>query len=202
MERQHQLATLEKQIIEHCDSVTNVTTGIFLLSMFLTILRPDPTLVVCLFGFYGAKSLCNTCTLSVRAPGKTYLNTAPASGAHVRSSGAIRSFWFFTMVTMLVDALWLLAYSPLRPIEFDVLKQMSRKDQASAPLGEPNARTSDRLLNTACGQCGNCQSLSCQTFALSCAALAALCDPLGPELDLQAGRRLVGLRALRQLHEA
>ena len=48
------LASLESKIGEHCDTVTWVTTGIFTLSIFLSILRPDPTLTICLFGFYGA----------------------------------------------------------------------------------------------------------------------------------------------------
>ena len=48
------LASLESKIAEHCDTVTWVTTGIFTLSIFLSILRPDPTLTICLFGFYGA----------------------------------------------------------------------------------------------------------------------------------------------------
>lgn len=53
MERGARLAALEAEIGEKCDSVTWTTTGIFVLSIFLTILRPDPTLAVCLFGFYG-----------------------------------------------------------------------------------------------------------------------------------------------------
>jgi hypothetical protein len=51
--QQSRLAVLEAKITEHCESVTWVTTGIFMLAMFLTILRPDPTLTICLFGFYG-----------------------------------------------------------------------------------------------------------------------------------------------------
>ena len=54
-----------------------------------------------------------------------------AAGAHVRSYGAIRSFWFFLGVTVVVDLLWLLAYSPLRPLDWDMLMQLSRKDQLS-----------------------------------------------------------------------
>ena len=47
------LAEVEAKIGEHCDSVTWTTTGIFTVSIFLSILRPDPTLTICLFGFYG-----------------------------------------------------------------------------------------------------------------------------------------------------
>ena len=111
MQSQSRIAELEATIAEQCENVTWVTTGIFILSIFLTILRPDPTLAICLFGFYGA---------------------------HVRSFGAIRSFWFFTLISVLVDALWLLAYSPLRPIEWDTLQQLSRKDQLSVMLSVLN----------------------------------------------------------------
>ena len=111
MEEQSKLALLEATIIEQCDNLTWVVTGIFVLSIFLTILRPDPTLAICLFAFYGA---------------------------HTRSYGAIRSFWFFTLVTVLVDVLWLLAYSPLRPMEWDTLQQLARKDQMSVTLSVLN----------------------------------------------------------------
>ena len=53
-ELQSRLAQLEATIIEGCDNLTWTTTGIFITSIFLTILRPDPTLSICLFGFYGA----------------------------------------------------------------------------------------------------------------------------------------------------
>ena len=49
------LSDLEAKIAQHCDTVTWATTGIFVLSIFLSILRPDPTLTICLFGFYGAR---------------------------------------------------------------------------------------------------------------------------------------------------
>ena len=101
-DQQSQLAQLEAKIGEHCDNVTWVTTSIFLLSIFLSILRPDPTLTICLFGFYGA---------------------------HVRSAGAIRTFWFFMLVSVGVDLLWLFIYSPMRPIAFDTMMSLSRKDQ-------------------------------------------------------------------------
>ena len=100
--QQSELTQLEAKIGELCDSVSFSTSSIFLLSIFLTILRPDPTLTICLFGFYGA---------------------------HVRSAGAIRSFWFFMLVSIGVDLIWLFVYSPMRPIVFDTLISLSRKDQ-------------------------------------------------------------------------
>ena len=47
------LSELEAKVAQHCDTVTWATTGIFVLSIFLSILRPDRTLTICLFGFYG-----------------------------------------------------------------------------------------------------------------------------------------------------
>ena len=54
------------------------------------------------------------------------------AGAHVRSAGAIRTFWFFTLLSIFVDLLWLFVYSPLRPIAFDTILALSRKDQVRA----------------------------------------------------------------------
>ena len=51
---QPQPPSTQAQIVEGCDSLTWTTAGIFVVSLFLSILRPDPTLAVCLFGFYGA----------------------------------------------------------------------------------------------------------------------------------------------------
>ena len=104
---QRSLAQLEATIVEGCESLTFVTTGIFIISIFLTILRPDPTLAICLFGFYGA---------------------------HVRSMGAVRSYWFFMSISVVVDFMWIFTYSPMRPIAWDTLKAISRKDQVRAPL--------------------------------------------------------------------
>ena len=55
MESQTKKAQLEAAIVEGCDNLTWSVTGIFVLSIFLTILRPDPTLAICLFAFYGTK---------------------------------------------------------------------------------------------------------------------------------------------------
>ena len=47
----------------------------------------------------------------------------------MRSAGAIRTFWFFMLVSICVDLLWLFVYSPLRPIAWDTILSLSRKDQ-------------------------------------------------------------------------
>lgn len=165
MEAQSKIAELEKKIIEECDNLTWVTTGIFILSIFLTILRPDPTLAVCLFGFYGA---------------------------HVRSYGAIRSFWFFTSVTIIVDVLWLLAYSPLRPIEWDTLQQLSRKDQVSRPAPQ------------SCISCTRTRShaLHLHPHAFGCHGCAALRDALGAQPRLQSHRCLLSHKLADVVHKA
>ena len=63
------LAQLEAKIAENCDAVTWVTTGIFTLSIFLSILRPDPTLTICLFGFYGGRAQKKKQTVARRSIG-------------------------------------------------------------------------------------------------------------------------------------
>jgi hypothetical protein len=70
----------------------------------------------------------------VRGPGceGTWLTVGPSlrfAGAHVRSAGAIRTFWFFMLISIAVDLLWLFVYSPLRPIAWDTILSLSRKDQ-------------------------------------------------------------------------
>ena len=55
-------------------------------------------------------------------------------GAHVRSMGAVRSYWFFMSISVVVDFMWIFTYSPMRPIAWDTLKAISRKDQVRAPL--------------------------------------------------------------------
>jgi hypothetical protein len=107
MENAQRLAALEADINERCNDVTWITTCIFTLGIFLVLLRPDPTMSVCLFGFYGA---------------------------HVRSHGAVRSFAFFLLITAVVDVMWIFAYSPLRPIVWETLSQLSRKDQMAVLL--------------------------------------------------------------------
>lgn len=103
--------SLPARIAEHCESLSYITTGIFVISLFLSILRPDPTLAVCLFGFYGA---------------------------HVRSKGAIRSFWVFLLLTICVDVMWLVEYSALRPFTFEQLQLMTRREQVAVALSVLN----------------------------------------------------------------
>jgi len=107
-----QLAT---KIADSCESLTYTTSGIFVASLFLTVLRPDPTLAVCLFGFYGA---------------------------HVRSKGAIRSFWVFLLLTVGIDVFWLVSYSALRPtssgFSWDMIQEMSRREQVAVALSALN----------------------------------------------------------------
>jgi len=105
------LEDLRAQIAEGCESVSYVTSGIFVISIFLTILRPDPTLAICLFGFYGA---------------------------HVRSKGAIRSFWIFLLMSVLVDGLWVVQYSALRPFAWSQVQQMTRREQVAVAFSFVN----------------------------------------------------------------
>ena len=51
----------------------------------------------------------------------------------MRSAGAIRTFSFFTILSIFVDLLWLFVYSPLRPITWDMMLALSRKDQVREP---------------------------------------------------------------------
>lgn len=50
------LEAVEREIEKRCVEVSGLTTGIFVFSLFLSILRPDPTPAVTLFGFYGVRS--------------------------------------------------------------------------------------------------------------------------------------------------
>ena len=52
--RRPSAAQLEETIAEQSDLLTWITTGIFILSLFSSIVRSDPTMPICLFGFYGA----------------------------------------------------------------------------------------------------------------------------------------------------
>ena len=100
------------KILEECEMVSYVAVGIFSVSMFLSLLRPDPTLAVCLFGFYGA---------------------------HVRSRGALRSFWCFAALSVCVDALWLAFDSRLQPVSWERLAELSRREQIAVTLSVLNA---------------------------------------------------------------
>ena len=49
------LECVELEIAEGCASVSSITTGIFVIALLLSVLRPDPTPAVTLFGFYGPR---------------------------------------------------------------------------------------------------------------------------------------------------
>ena len=57
------------------------------------------------------------------------------AGAHVRSEGAIRSFWVFLSLSLLVDCVWIYKTSGLNPFTWEQLEQLQR--QARAPGGKP-----------------------------------------------------------------
>ena len=57
------------------------------------------------------------------------------AGAHVRSEGAIRSFWVFLSLSLLVDCVWVYKTSGLNPFTWEQLEQLQR--QARAPGGKP-----------------------------------------------------------------
>ena len=63
----------------------------------------------------------------------------------MRSAGAIRTFWFFMLISIAVDMLWLFVYSPLRPIAWDTILSLSRKDQASLAVASTAERRSVSL---------------------------------------------------------
>ena len=127
--RRSSAAQLEETIAEQSDLLTWITTGIFILSLFSSIVRSDPTMSICLFGFYGVPS----------APHRPYAAMPSAArlpaGAHVRSEGAIRSFWVFLSLSLLVDCVWIYKTSGLNPFTWEQLEQLQR--QARAPGGKP-----------------------------------------------------------------
>ena len=118
---------LRVKVAEGCESVSYVTSGIFVISIFLTILRPDPTLAICLFGFYGASASSCRCSFP-----SSMIATSLSPGAHVRSKAAIRSFWVFLLLSVVVDGLWVVQYSALRPFTWSQVQQMTRREQVSA----------------------------------------------------------------------
>ena len=76
---------------------------------------------------------------------------ASVAGAHVRSEGAIRSFWVFLSLSLLVDCVWVYKSSGLTPFTWEQLEQLQR--QARAPGGKPctwqrQARTPGLQLTT------------------------------------------------------
>ena len=105
--RRPSAAQLEETIAEQSDLLTWITTGIFVLSLFSSIVRSDPTMSICLFGFYGA---------------------------HVRSQGAIRSFWVFLSLSLAVDCAWMYQSSGLNPFTWEQLEQLQRQGQIAVAL--------------------------------------------------------------------
>ncbi|KAG8464850.1 hypothetical protein KFE25_010218 [Diacronema lutheri] len=84
-----------------------LTTTLFCISLFESVFRPDPTSVICLFGFYAT--------------------------AH-RSAPAVRSFSTFLALTVFVDVLWFLEYSPLQYFSLDALLEVPRRGQMALIL--------------------------------------------------------------------
>ena len=77
------LEAVEREIAEGCALVSSTTAGIFVIALFLSVLRPDPTPAVTLFAFYGAcNKLLSSCvsTLVVTLPipyRPTHLSPSP-----------------------------------------------------------------------------------------------------------------------------
>ena len=125
---------LEETIAEQSDLLTWITTGIFVISLFSSIMRSDPTMSICLFGFYGARMALRPSRgrqLSASAAVATLL---PGTGAHVRSKGAIRSFWVFLSLSLVVDCAWVYKSSGLRPLTWEQLEQLQRQAQIAVAL--------------------------------------------------------------------
>ena len=53
----------------------------------------------------------------------------------MRSEGAIRSFWVFLSLSLLVDCVWVYKSSGLTPFTWEQLEQLQR--QVRAPGGKP-----------------------------------------------------------------
>lgn len=81
---------------------TWLTTTLFCISLFESVFRPDPTSVICLFGFY--------------------------STSH-RSGPAMWSFTMFLAITLVVDVMWFLEYSPLEYLSLEALWEVPRRGQ-------------------------------------------------------------------------
>ena len=85
------------------------------------------------------------------------------TGAHVRSAPAIRTFWYFTVLSIFVDFLWLFVYSPLRPIAWTTMLSVSRKDQVRAVAIPLNSVGLPRFL-----------CIPCQPAVVVCAQLSLM----------------------------
>jgi len=128
-----QTSSVRAEIDESCETLIWITTGIFLISIFLSILRPEPTLAVCLFGFYGAH------THSKGEPARA-LRRTPHRRVSLGASdaGAVRAFWVYLLVSVLIDALWLYQYSALQPFTWEQMQQMTRREQVAVALTAVN----------------------------------------------------------------
>ena len=132
------VAALDVQIGDACECLVYVTTGIFGVSLFLALLRPDPTIPVCLLGLYGAHVRSPVRARGARraAPPRA---RAPPPVLRARTQGALRSFWLFLLLTVGVDGVWLLQYSALSPLTLEQLGEMTRPEQIAVALTAVNA---------------------------------------------------------------
>ena len=78
-------------ILDSCGRIDTITWVIFFVSGLTALLRPDPTMFICLFGFYGAD---------------------------VASKSALRFYWWFVLFSIAFDVGWLLLrdYVPEPPL--------------------------------------------------------------------------------------
>ena len=60
--------------------------------------------------------------------------------SHSRASdaGAVRAFWVYLLVSVLIDALWLYQYSALQPFTWEQMQQMTRREQVAVALTAVN----------------------------------------------------------------
>ena len=85
--RKEKLAALEKSIVSNCENVNGLTSSIFTVCIVLTLFRPDPTLSVCLFGFYGTRALPANAhgSFPPLPPPRARTRTLPNNGRHARA---------------------------------------------------------------------------------------------------------------------
>ena len=103
------MAVTEAEMISNDIASTHtwLTTTLFCISLFESVFRPDPTSVICLFGFYSA--------------------------GH-RSAPAMRSFATFLTLTIVVDVLWFLNFMPFAEPSFSAFLDISRSEQLALIL--------------------------------------------------------------------
>ena len=93
------------------DSLLWIASAALAIAMANAILRPDPTPAVALIAIYAADQKSNT---------------------------AATATLFYTPITILVDAMWLLYYSALQPLTWEQLEEMTRKEQLAVALTAVN----------------------------------------------------------------